>query len=74
MVTEYRAQILQNQNGQRFTASFPDTVTKAVQYGNGVKVQAVYLSQYQLIPYNRVQECFQEQHNRGKLRIRSLDF
>jgi transposase len=36
-------------------------VTKAVQYGNGIKGQSVYLSQYQLIPYNRVQEHFQEQ-------------
>ena len=61
LVTEYRAQILQDQNGQRFTASFPSHVTKAVQYGNGVKAQAVYLSQYQLIPYQRVQEQFQDQ-------------
>jgi transposase len=61
LVTEYRAQILQDQNGQRFTAPFPTHVSKAVQYGNGVKAQAVYLSQYQLIPYQRVQEQFQDQ-------------
>jgi len=61
LVTEYRAQILQDQFGQRFTAPFPAKVTKAVQYGNGVKAQAVYLSQYQLIPYLRVQEQFQDQ-------------
>jgi transposase len=61
LVTEYRAQILQDQNGQCFTAPFPVNVTKAVQYGNGVKAQAVYLSQYQLIPYQRVQEQFQDQ-------------
>jgi hypothetical protein len=48
VVTEYRAQILEDQFGQRVTAPFPVTVTKAVQYGNGVKAQAVYLSQYQL--------------------------
>jgi hypothetical protein len=36
-------------------------VTKAVQYGNGVKAQSVYLSQYQFIPLKRVQEHFQEQ-------------
>ena len=56
IVTEYRAQILEDENGQRYTAPFPDYVTKAVQYGNGVKAQAVYLSQFQLIPYQRVQD------------------
>jgi transposase len=61
LVTEYRAQILQDQNGQRFTALFPAHVSKAVQYGNGVKAQAVYLSQYPRIPYQRVQEQFQDQ-------------
>lgn len=61
VVTEYRAQILQSQDGRRITAPFPADVTKAVQYGNGVKAQAVYLSQYQLIPYQRVQEQFQDQ-------------
>lgn len=61
VVTEYRAEVLIDQFGNRFTASFPESVTKAVQYGNGVKAQAVYLSQYQLIPYQRVQEQFQDQ-------------
>ncbi|NOT13533.1 MAG: transposase, partial [Methylococcaceae bacterium] len=56
-----RAEILQDQHGQRYTAPFPAHVTKAVQYGNGVKAQAVYLSQYQQIPYQRVQEQFQDQ-------------
>jgi transposase len=61
VVTEYQAEILENPQGQRFTASFPAGVTKAVQYGNGVKAQSVYLSQYQFIPLKRVQEHFQEQ-------------
>ena len=61
VVTEYRAQILEDQAGHRYTAPFPAPVTKAVQYGNGVKAQAVYLSQYQLIPYQRVEEHFQDQ-------------
>jgi len=61
VVIEYRAEILVNQFGNRFIAPFPEAVTKAVQYGNGVKAQAVYLSQYQLIPYQRVQEQFQDQ-------------
>ena len=61
IVTEYRAQILEDENGNRYTAPFPSQVTKAAQYGNGVKVQAVYLSQFQLLPYQRVQDYFQEQ-------------
>lgn len=36
-------------------------MTRPVQYGVGVKSNAVYLSQYQLIPYNRVEEQFQDQ-------------
>lgn len=61
VVTEYQAEILENPQGQRFTAPFPAGVTKAAQYGNGVKVQSVYLSQYQLIPYKRVAEHFKDQ-------------
>ncbi len=61
VVTEYRAQILEDAKGRRFIATFPPDVSKAVQYGNGVKAQAVYQSQYQLIPYNRVQEYFRDQ-------------
>lgn len=61
IVTEYRAQILENEQGQRFMAPFPAQVTKAVQYGNGVKIQAVYLSQFQLIPYQRIQDYFADQ-------------
>lgn len=61
LVTEYQAEILENAQGQRFTAPFPAGVTKAAQYGHGVKVQSVYLSQYQLIPYQRVAEHFKDQ-------------
>lgn len=61
VITEYRAEILENKNGDKFTAEFPESVTSAVQYGNGVKAHAVYLSQYQLIPYGRVAEYFRDQ-------------
>ena len=58
VVTEYQAQRLINESGQCFIAPFPDNVTKAVQYGNGIKAHIVYLSQYQLLPYKRIQEYF----------------
>ena len=61
VVTEYRAQILEDSKGNRFVAPFPDDVTKAVQYGKSVKAHSVYMSQFQLIPYNRVQDYFKEQ-------------
>lgn len=61
-VTEYRAQVLQNENGQRFVAEFPPEVTRPTQYGASVKANAVYLSMFQLIPYERVQTQFAEQY------------
>ena len=61
IVTEYRAQIIENDKGKQFIAPFPEGVTKAVQYGNQVKAHAVYLSQYQLLPYKRIQEYFTDQ-------------
>ena len=60
-VTEYRAEILEDANGQQFVARFPAGVTRPVQYGNGVKSQAVYMSQQQLIPYERICDYFRDQ-------------
>jgi transposase len=61
VVTEYRAQILEDANGNQFVADFPKDVTKAVQYGTGLKAHSVYMSQFQLIPYKRVQDHFADQ-------------
>jgi transposase len=40
--------------------SFPKGVNQPVQYGDRVKSFAVYLNQYQLIPYQRVTEMFED--------------
>src|SRR3972149_8592442 len=56
VVTEYRAEILKDQHSKRYVAPFPDGVTRPVQYGNSVKGNSVYMSQYQLIPYNRIDD------------------
>ena len=61
VVTEYRAEVLKDQQGKRYVAPFPDGVTRPVQYGNSVKVNSVYMSQFQLIPYNRIEDHFLEQ-------------
>lgn len=61
VVTEYRAEVLEDADGKQFVADFPENVTKAVQYGPGIKAHSVYMSQYQLIPYNRIQDYFADQ-------------
>ena len=61
VVTEYQAQVLEDENGTRYTADFPEGVTKAIQYGVSVKAHATFFSQYQLIPYGRVEETFRDQ-------------
>jgi len=60
-VTEYQAQILQDANGNQFVADFPPGVTRPVQYGSTIKSQSVYMSQHQLLPYERVREYFADQ-------------
>jgi len=61
IVTEYRAQVLEDEAGKRYVAPFPSHVSRPVQYGSGVKINAVYMSQFQLIPYNRVADHLLEQ-------------
>ena len=63
VVTEYRAEVLVDSDGNRYVADFPKNVTKAIQYGASVKALSTYLSQYQLLPYNRVQEIFKNCFN-----------
>ena len=59
-VIEYRAQILIS-NGIKFIAQFPDQVTRPIQYGTEFKAHSVYLSQFQLVPYNRIKDYFSEE-------------
>ncbi|MDP3705947.1 MAG: IS66 family transposase [Legionellaceae bacterium] len=58
IVTEYRAQILEDAAGKRYVAAFPKGVSRPIQYGQSIKAHAVYLSQFQLIPYERVADYF----------------
>jgi len=61
VVTEYRAEILEDENGKRYIAEFPSKIKSDVQYGVGVKSNATYMSQYQLLPYLRIKEQFTDQ-------------
>jgi len=58
VVTEYRAQILEDMHGSRYIATFPEGIIRPIQYGQSVKSHAVYMSQFQLIPYERVADYF----------------
>ena len=44
--------------GQLNRAPFPDSVDQPTQYGPAIKAYAVYLNQYQLLPYGRIRELF----------------
>ena len=63
IITEYQAQVLIDENGIRYVADFPKGITKAVQYGNTLKAHSVYMSQYQLLPYDRMKEYFHNEFN-----------
>lgn len=59
-VTEYQAEVLMDENGNRYVASFPEEIRNKTQYAAEVKAHAVYLSQYQLLPYERIAQYFAE--------------
>jgi transposase len=60
-VTEYRAEVLEDSQGHRFTATFPEALKQPVQYGNNIKAHSVYMSQFQLVPVDRVRDHFADQ-------------
>lgn len=63
-VTEHRAEVkICPHCKSKNTASFPDEVTNTVQYGKRLKAVAVYLTQYQLIPYKRSAELIEDLFN-----------
>ena len=61
VITEHRAEHKQCPNcGCHNKAKFPDGVEHPVQYGQILKALLVYLSVYQLIPYERLCEFFSD--------------
>jgi transposase len=60
-VTEHRVETKQCPDCATLsTASFPTGVSQSVQYGKGIQKLAVYLSNYQLLPYQRTAELFED--------------
>lgn len=71
-VTEHQAEIKRCPScGKLAKAQFPLEVSAPVQYGNQLRAVAVYLNQYQLLPYARVGEMmadlFQHKFSEGAL-------
>ncbi|WP_341274316.1 IS66 family transposase [Clostridium beijerinckii] len=59
-IIEHRAEVKKCPKcRRRNTGKFPDGITNTVQYGEKVKSVAVYLTQYQLIPYKRGSELIE---------------
>ncbi|MFH1755318.1 MAG: IS66 family transposase [Candidatus Latescibacterota bacterium] len=60
-VTEHQAEIKGCPDcGHVSTAAFPEGVTAAVQYGPHIRSMAVYLQQYQLLPFERTCELMED--------------
>ncbi len=58
-VTAHRAEKKRCACGHLNTAAFPPDVSGSVQYGARIKAVAVYLNQYQMLPYARVEELLE---------------
>jgi len=60
-VIEHRAEVVRCPAcGQRTKAEFPQGVRASVQYGSSVLARALYLHDYQLLPYQRTAEAMRE--------------
>lgn len=64
---EFKVKVTEHQSesgvcgcGQRHTAEFPEGVRAHVQYGSSVRALVNYLSTYQLIPFDRLEEIFSD--------------
>ena len=61
IVTEHRGEVKECPGcGQINRADFPDDVKSPVQYGARAKATATYLTNYQLLPYERTGELFED--------------
>lgn len=60
-ITEYQAQILKDNQGNIYKADFPEAVKAPIQYGPSVRSFVCYMSNYQLVPNERLTEIFWDQ-------------
>ena len=60
VVTEHQAEVKRCSCGHLNKATFPAGVNAPVQYGSGVKAAAVYLKNYQFLPFDRTCELLSD--------------
>ena len=60
IVTEHQAESKTCDCGRLNKAAFPENVNAPVQYGEGIKAAAVYLKNYQYLPYDRTCELLND--------------
>ena len=60
IVTEHQSEIKMCDCGHLNKAAFPEGVNAPVQYGSGVKAAAVYLKNYQFLPFERTCELLSD--------------
>jgi transposase len=61
ITTEYQAEVVECECcGKINKADFPERINAPVQYGPRINAMIVYLSQYQLIPYERLKEAMSD--------------
>ena len=59
-VTEYQGEIKECSCGRIHYPKFPENIKNETQYGNNIKVLAVYLKQYGFISYDRISEFLKD--------------
>jgi transposase len=52
---------MEDEQGRRVVAPFPEHVKVKAQYASGVKIHSVYMSIFQLLPYKWIEEHFTDQ-------------
>lgn len=60
IVTEHQGEVKRCTCGHLNKSAFPEGVNAPVQYGSGIKAAAVYLKNYQLLPFDRTCELLSD--------------
>jgi transposase len=60
-VKEYQLEVLVDELGKEYVADTPKGASQPIQYGHSIKALCTYMSQYQMVPYARVEDFFRDQ-------------